>query len=147
LIECATRAPVALKYSRALLISDWTARQASVPFSHAVALLYDSYSLAKAGIRINFSRVRLNSLSTSTSFSNSPKMKVTAPLKNWPVAARKAAKGLIGSSTMTGTENKARDGYGGSDLIQSLNLLSAICLAIQSAIGLASVINIASTNR
>jgi hypothetical protein len=28
--------------------------------------------------------------------------------------------GLIGSSTMTGTENKARDGYGGSDLIHLL---------------------------
>ena len=51
-----------------------------------MAWLYVSYSLAKVGMRINFSRVRLNSLSTKTSFSNSPIMKVTAPLKNWPVA-------------------------------------------------------------
>jgi hypothetical protein len=79
---------IALKKSRALLTSDWTARQASVSFSQAMAWLYISYNLAKVGMRINFSRVRLNSLSTKTSFSNSPMMKVTAPLKNWPVAAR-----------------------------------------------------------
>jgi hypothetical protein len=77
-----------LEIFTALLASDSIVRQASVAFSQAMAWLYHPYSLAKAGILINFSRVRLNSLSTNTSFSSSPKMKVTAPLRNWSVAAR-----------------------------------------------------------
>jgi hypothetical protein len=62
------------------------------------------------GIFITVPRVRLNSLSTNTSFRSSPKIKVMFPVRNWPVAARYAAMGLTGSSTINGTENKARDG-------------------------------------
>ena len=63
------------------------------------------------------------------------------------IAAKYAAMGLMGSNKITGTENKASDGYGGSDLIQFRNLRVTRCLSTHSEMGLASPAKIRSTRK
>jgi hypothetical protein len=55
--------------------------------------------------------------------------------------------GLTGSSKITGTEKRANEGYGGSDLIQFRNLRDARCLDTHSEMGLASPAKIRSTSK